>query len=326
MYFRPILAGYLLTASLSVAYADPPPLESQLTLPSTIQTPIAIEMTRNNLPHRLPILFPSITSPDCNEYQLPNLPQLKAPHRPRPVFRNWSGSEVEALLIHRTLRLQSDRFLDWMKLGNQIIPITELAPVEVNGYMIQDQELASRSGLPLEIPISESQIRSNSNHAELLIALLDPLSIEIVKAAINPDYEPRPISTEESDYLDFLRNIIDQEICQLGTSPEALAHSRHKREFRWYTSPMSLNGQLNVNSCQRDRKQFNLLLNSICENTENEFLQQMVRLSTSFELKKAEAKTGFIETFTYLFITKEFPSLGIRQKYCHYILRCGTIN
>jgi hypothetical protein len=66
-------------------------------------------------------------------------------------------------------------------------------------------------------------------------------------------------------------------------------------------------------------------MQAIETNDEVEFLKNLLLLATRFDRAHSNPKNGFIESFTYLFVTKEFPSVGIRQNYLHFILRCGGI-
>ena len=72
---------------------------------------------------------------------------------------------------------------------------------------------------------------------------------------------------------------------------------------------------------------FNNILLSIKNQNKNDFIENLILLATAFSKGKDlfQSKIGFIEAFTYLYVTYNFPSEGIAHNYFHFILNCGHI-
>lgn len=140
----------------------------------------------------------------------------------------------------------------------------------------------------------------------ILSALTDPKMIEINNDAIHPAYDPHSLTQQEESYISKLRSKIQQES---ENAPE-------------HVEPI---GRLSVNKISSHIKVFSALLESIKQNNEETFLSKMMALVNSFDHNHSEARVGFIDAFTTLFVTKQFPSVGMRQRYFHFVLRCGGI-
>jgi hypothetical protein len=69
--------------------------------------------------------------------------------------------------------------------------------------------------------------------------------------------------------------------------------------------------------------EFTALLRAVASNDESAFLTNLINLATKFDSGHSEAKSGFIDGYSFLFVTKQFPSLGNRQANYHFSLRCG---
>jgi hypothetical protein len=81
-----------------------------------------------------------------------------------------------------------------------------------------------------------------------------------------------------------------------------------------------------VHENQYDRETLQHLMEAIEHNNESSFITNLVHFATSFDSETTGPKAAFIDAFTFLYVTKNFPSEALRQLYFHFILRCGQIH
>jgi len=95
-------------------------------------------------------------------------------------------------------------------------------------------------------------------------------------------------------------------------------------EGKPYTNP-NASGSIQVNNGKYDQEAFQRVL----EATKNEdfegFLESAVAFATRYSAKYFDKRAGFIDTFSYLFVMKEFPSEGLREYFSHMTLHCGIM-
>lgn len=239
-------------------------------------------------------------------------------------LRGLAGSELEALILGRAVRLSLANWGHWI---NQINvnghPINiERTPLEqVEAYVISSHPLAERTGLHVGDSLSQEQIQSHPQ-ADILIEAMESGDITIERNAINPIFNPRPMNQEFQAYVDHLRELINENIERLNRG--AADH--------WFMNPIAahLDGTAFVNSdfgdLQAQSRLFSNLMNSMRIENETDFVQHMVEFATLFGHQFAAPKRGFIDSFTVLYVTKNFPSEGLMQSYYHFILRCGHLH
>jgi hypothetical protein len=163
------------------------------------------------------------------------------------------------------------------------------------------------------------------------LALMEPDSYDHHQGDINPDFDLKKTSEAEQKYIKQLYDTLSDIISRLNDEKGLpVTDSTGRITGRFFANNLGQTdntyygtGTLHINTHPRDTEQFKELLNAIEKNDEPKFIQQMIRLSTTFDQKHAQAKSGFIDVMTHLFATKEFPSKGAKTSYLHIILRCG---
>ncbi len=281
--------------------------------------------------------------------------------RPGKVFRDYDGSEAEVLLkgfqIRRSLRNSAFSWLKTVDFRGRPLDITAVAipPVENKGYWIDsskgrgDQLIEAILDFIRKENILNHFLDSSQDEKRILkidenlvlklpqeirddfIAEMDSGNIQFANdLGISPYYEERQWkSEEEKDYYFYLRNFLEEQIQFLNQSDSNryFVHPGHLsnlpgmrgfgvgviRDVYLYNNPFDLWAMEKV-------------LDSIRKNDEGEFLEAALNFLTSFPKHSIENKKGFLDSFSRLFVTKEFPSEGIRQSYYHFILRCGHLH
>lgn len=75
----------------------------------------------------------------------------------------------------------------------------------------------------------------------------------------------------------------------------------------------------------KSKEYFSNMMNAIEQNDQDAFIKNIVQLSKNFKDKEVKEKFYFLKAFSQLFVTKYFPSQGVRQLFLHSILRDATI-
>jgi hypothetical protein len=244
--------------------------------------------------------------------------------KPNAVYREYLNSEAKVLEDAHSVRLQNGTWLDSVWLNNQEVGIQEadIPSARTKTFVIHDDELARQTGLHVGDSLSQEQIQSHLKVEQLIAALTSSRLIGVKSEALNPVYNSRKLSVEEQNYIDYLRSEIKNRLDGLNE-----AHGGY------YLNPKQVPGLVlvNCNNVEKSNGQyhsdkFKMLLESIKHNDQKYFVENVVTLATLFDKDHRESKSAFTDAFTVLFVTKNFPSEGIRQNYYHFILRCGHIH
>ena len=242
---------------------------------------------------------------------------------PAPTFRPFAGSEAEALYAARQRRLRGGEWLSQVTIRGQVVSIhnSDIPRSEVEAYVILSPSLAKRAGVAVGDSLSQADLLRSPAACELTVALADPSSVLVVSGAMNPAYHQRSVSAHEQAFISHLRQQL-----------RARIQARDRRASTgWHVNSTSLDGSLWVNADQTsgqhayDSQELTAVLEATRRNETAGFTNALLNLSCQFSARRAEAKAGLIDAFTFLFVTKEFPSEGLRQKYLHFILQCGHI-
>ena len=265
--------------------------------------------------------------------QTPTATHLPNPvsHQPNSAFGNYANSEAEALYQSRINRLASGGWIDGVFINHQYVSILagDIPREQVRAYVIQDANLAQRLGLTPGNALTEEQVRRHPEMDAIMDGVYDGQSVIVDDNAVHPAYNPRPITYAMQNNLDHVRNEIQRRIQELDRNTLG----------GFYISPTAGDGTLWVNhgdsspgiAGQNTQTEFTNLLEVIRTSNaarpqESEFIELTVRLATKFSRNHIQAKNGFIEVMTMLFVSKNFPSEGARQNYLHFFLRCGHLH
>ena len=252
---------------------------------------------------------------------------LQVEAMPAVTVREYRNSEAEALAQARIVRLANGGNQSHLLVRGRQISFDVIPEAQIMGYVIQDSELARAVRMAVGDILTQEQIEQH-HYTNELQAALDDVRITRMPGAINPAYNARPVTPQEEADIAQLRLQIKNRI-RLADQAAPIINGRH-----WYLSPASINGQLYVNPDygagniiqNTDVNHFSVLLTAIQENNQNEAMNRIATLATHFDRNHSVAKTSFIDTFTFLYVTKEFPSEGMLITYLHFILRCGHIH
>ena len=296
--------------------------------------PLAPAQNRNQVPMNLPVLAPA-PLPMQARVLAPVPVRVDAQEPARVVtpsaapiaaqaFRSYVGSEAEALRAHRAEMRQTGHYLDFFHFRGQQVRIDGQLNPQADGFVIRDAQLAALVGRELGDSLSQEQIETSDHNAELDDAFSDG-RLEHVRGGVHPAFNSRSVSVVEQVHIDRVRQSIEGRIRELTNAHGADFHDQSGNLVRWYTSPGAAGSLFVNNELGPDYRQFENFLDAVQHNQEPLATESILALALKFDSRHAEARKGFVETFTFLFVTKEFPSEGIRQNYLHFLLRCGGI-
>ena len=254
------------------------------------------------------------------------------------VFRPYARSEAEAMARARERRLTGHTadfvLIDGVRVG---ILNCDVPRSQAEVYIVRDRTLAQRSGVRVGDSLSQEQLSNNANSDELLEALTDPRKVQLVREGLNPLYNAREISPREQAYVDHVRDKIRQRVAEKDRAGQRVTNSAGRptldsagQPIRWHVGQHSYHGTVWVNpdwvpGHTYDSEQFSALMTAIAGNAEEAAVAAIVNIACNFDYQHAEAKRGFMDAFSFLFVNKQFPSEGLRQNYLHFVLRCGHI-
>ena len=288
-------------------------------------------------------------SPAGDEYGVPGPgpgASLSLPvTRPSAQFeRAYSGSEAEDYRRYYDLRHQTQReIVGWVRIGG-----VDLDPSQYDSharsdyeasYTVYSEQVAQRLTeilgriIAVNIPIRESEIFAYEDAiAEIAVANHRVGSQLNAYERIAYGFvvgDSSQLRIEVQQYLDFLREVIANRIRDLNASPQATFSEILRSGYYHNPEYPSPNGFMmhtpNDRVFMYTGTLFYNILDAVESNNETVFLQNMINLATAFHPSSIQARNGFIETYTFLFVAKRFPSAGVRQRYVHFTLACGAV-
>ena len=271
--------------------------------------------------------------------------------RPSPQFeRGYVGSEAEE--YRRYYNQRHDHNMDFhrvIQLGGDAVDASrydmDAASDYEAGYTIYSQQLATTltrlmgRAININDSLRESELRAHPGD-DVGESTLDVVagSDHRFGGALN-DYEMvaqafpvgdfSALSSGAQRYLDFLREVISNKIRDLDASLQARYSQVLGRNYYHNPEYPSVSGIYVHNPAdpvyQYTGTLFYNILDAVANNSENQFLQNIINTATAFHPNSIQARNGFIETYTFLYVAKRFPSVGVRQRYVHYTLNCGGL-
>ncbi len=232
------------------------------------------------------------------------------------VFGSYRGSEAEILSLNVKKRHSQSNYIDSVIINSQVVSITSVPNAELAGYIIHDSEIAKLLGVETDTVLTQVQVDRLDGKKKSVVAdaVTDSTKIEFVRSGINPEFKERPLREDQRIYLSNLRELVEQRITALNLTVSS----------GYYWDERN-GGTINIHTKQGHWRMFLGLMKSIMESNGEAFLNDLIILATQFDLQHSNARSGFIEVFTFLFVTKQFPSVGTRQSYFHFLLRCGGV-
>ncbi len=237
-----------------------------------------------------------------------------------PEFGSYESSEASELAREWQKRIETGLFLEFC--GHDSIYTTP--SVYEKKYIMKDALLAEYLRCEVGTEFTETSIMANAAFDHITVALTEPGKIEIQEDAMNPLFNSRPVPESQQKYLDYLKSTIAGEIEKLNQEKGQVTFRNGKK---YYANELGYEaqGSLCLHEHLRDQTEFAALIHQIENNNEQQFIKHLMRLVTTFDSQHTEAKFGFIDVMTHLFVTKKFPSDGMRLTYTHFMLRCGQI-
>jgi hypothetical protein len=216
----------------------------------------------------------------------------------------------------------------------QKISISAIVEPENRYYVVRDGELARNLGVRVGRKFTQKEIETSA-HRDLLHEALGDERLQYVHEGINPVFQSRSVTLAEQKQIDTFRNRIEGRIQELTRMYGRFETTASGYGFKFYSTAQG-NGQVGlwVNGISSadsrrvdpvDSIEFDAFLDAVEFNQEDRAYETLLALVLKFDSHHAEARKGMIEVFTHFFVTKEFPSEGVRQNYLHFILRCGHI-
>ncbi|MEO5970928.1 MAG: IPT/TIG domain-containing protein [Bdellovibrionia bacterium] len=280
---------------------------------------------------------------------------------PSNAFGTYRDSEAQVLQHFFNIRVSADnRWLDHVTLNNRQVAITNdsTPPQMLRGYVISDSDLVNAindSAIGIRIAAGEmiSQDHVDALPEEVrsdLVAFIG-MGVEIHNERFpNPAFSLRTTTSQQQLFIDRLQSYIRIHINELNeSSPERyqVTATQRRPAYSYYMNPRHLTyrNQLGlsaralgpdlrtdydywpmVHTNPHDKEVMIRIIESIETNNVNQFISYLIEFATSFNEELTGPKSAFIDTFTFLFVTKYFPNEAVRQLYYHFILRCGQIH
>jgi hypothetical protein len=173
-----------------------------------------------------------------------------------------------------------------------------------------------------------TDVSLSQHHLELLsvdlqLDIVDGGSSVEVSASggVHPDWDEREVELAQQFETNRIRQRIDDEIRKL----DANAGGYFLNPDHLAAAPRGLNDDIWVHRNSFDGNAMANILDAIRTNNEDKFVRNAIDFATGYPQINAIAKRGFIDSFSVLFETKKFPSIGSRQAFYHFILRCGHL-
>lgn len=140
--------------------------------------------------------------------------------------------------------------------------------------------------------------------------------------ALNDKYQSIP----KTDIQVIVRNNLNGNYEPIIGKNISVERAENHRVNRFNAQPPLPDGGFAIHNSMYDRNLFLQLLEAIRESNEDKFINAMSKMMAGFPDNLSEARNGFKESFTTLFVTGKLPSNGLRDLYCHFIMRCGQIH
>jgi hypothetical protein len=247
-------------------------------------------------------------------------PCLPPQSSPDPILLQSSfyrGSEAERLNQSLHIQLFENRFSNGVLINNQFTDISDFYPPRIAHAGLTDEEFSEFSEFLESIALSETQIQGlDSDIQNRIVDVVSNHSILQVNEVDEPqpNYNLREVSSAEQSQINSIRERISIAVSRLNQ----MDRSGYYVSSDFYDHPCLFRNRIHLRS-------FLSMMNAIETNNEESFIHSLLHLATAFRQYRINAKLEFIEAFTHLYVTKEFPSREISQSYFYLIVHCGEL-
>lgn len=249
-------------------------------------------------------------------------PSVTAREFPQPT------TEVELLSHGLHERIQTNRFINSVDFqGEQIDIYTTLNPASQSQhgpsdrYTLLDPEVASQLELEQNVTYTGAELLEQFEERDSSVWEILNQAIRAGRAtqqSSSPDpFAMREVTPDQQRQITRIRNEIQTRLLELNRE--------HQSPFYVTPSHQTRSG-IAIHTFLEDREVFLSLVNAILDRQEAEFITQLLKLATFFNLQNRAARHEIIEVFSHLYVMQSFPSRGLMVNYFHYLLRCGQMN
>lgn len=268
---------------------------------------------------------------------------------------DYAGSDIDILDRNLLMRITTDKYGDEFS-SHPLMYENGLAAVKLSPALIEvlksnniyPDKLMERINIKTEQEISLKVL--NNEDKRVLTDIYLEYSMEfpdmfIIGSVYNTKFTPQPISDEVKEIFEQLYKDIEikyEQVPKTDTLVLILSHDgsmvsipdknisvervyAHTNNRTEKSHPIPDGGYALHNSMY-DRELLLNLLHSIRINDKQSFIDNISKFLSGFPDNLSEARTGFKEAFTSLFITGNFPYEGVRDLYCYFLTRCGQIH
>ncbi len=265
-----------------------------------------------------------------------------------PPFAAYSRSEAESFTAAYSIRIQNNNFQNTIAIAGENIDISHAPDGAETSFEITGNGLRAWTENAMNLLFTEDReptpavLSLEQVIAYGLSEVFDSAAFNgsfngqvrsIQEGGRNPLFRPRSVPSVQLSEINRIREKIERRINILNSgSPTGFYVNENHIQ-----GGMSIGGDRNeldsdpyfwlrINDNPRDRTVFLSMLDSIRTQNESNFLESMMDLATSFTRDLVAPKNVFIQAFSFLYVTKQFPSIGVLMQYCHFSLRCGQIH
>lgn len=240
------------------------------------------------------------------------------------VFGSMAGSEAEALQNAAIVRRGNGQFQNETEIGGQRISFSSYIHADqlanINAYVIHDQKIADLLRVSVGAHLPDDGSLSAGQKEIIAEWIMDASKITYeTMPGTHPDFASRQLRLDQQEYLNRLRAFIFEQ--RFGAPRGGPLNGLFRTVLT--VSPDSV---VSIYASAATWDEFSNLMDAIKDNDEEKFLNNIIVMANGFGRNQLAAAAAFVDTFSYLFIAKQFPSVGLRQNYFHYLLRCGSIS
>jgi hypothetical protein len=253
----------------------------------------------------------------------------------------YNSSEIKELVNNFIKRMTSTGYLDnYVDNSNRVIDIASTIPqntvVLINKFKIIDRNFFVNNDLEF------LQNKYLINHEYKVDDSIEPILKEVILSAMpsevervyidemSIDYKPTKLAPNLVADIIQLEEFIDNNLKHVRMTTENPTNqmSKERNGFIYEgitstnviaTSGVSFHGNI------YDRYLMLRLFLALKEKKHLLFIDTMVRIISGVPNNLSEQRNAFKYVFTHLFVTRHFPSYGVKILYQHFLGRCGQI-
>jgi hypothetical protein len=238
----------------------------------------------------------------------------------------YAGSDAQVFFESRLQRLREGTWVNYVQYKDEKVDISNCPPSHLmRTFLVSDATLAQEAEVAPGTILSLEEFQNNGASMALTEGLYDKRVIELSKTP-NPYYfETTPLPVEVQQRIDGLRDQLHSRIRELNQiTPTGFYQNPKAGRYVMVNEDGKSSGVPNA-SLSYDAQAFSNVLLAIQNGAEEDFLDRAISFATLFDVHNAGKRSGFIDVFTHMFVTRAFPTRGMREYYSHMTLRCGIL-